>query len=121
MPDLRVVTREREVPAEPADCRLALRKVMRVLLVVAGLGLAIALIMWCSGSRGRMIRTLPEAERVGLFERTMQNLKTVCAYGATSMRDFCEEQARLAEDFPECDLACHILADKQLSRVQSPR
>jgi len=121
MQDLRDVTSESEFLAEPPDCKPVLGRMARVLLVVAGIGLLTGLAVWSSGAERRAIRNLPAAERGALYHRTLQNLQTVCAAGKTSMRDFCEEQARLAQAFPECDDACYAIAEKQVSRVQLPR
>ena len=90
-------------------------------LVLAGIALAILLLMWSDGSEGRAIHSMPPSERQALLSRTLETLKSVCAEPDTAMRDFCGSQARLALEFPECGEVCQGLARQQLSRVQPPR
>lgn len=81
-----------------------------VLLVTAGYW------WWSSEGEGREIRALPPAQRQGLYQRTMENLKTVCDPApGRSMREFCREQATLALQFPECDDDCRRTARRHLS------
>jgi hypothetical protein len=71
---------------------------------------------WSSGGEGREIRSLPPAQRQGLYQRTMENLKTLCDPApGRSMRDFCRTQAAFALEFPECDDECHRTARRHLS------
>lgn len=89
--------------------------------LVLGIAGVILLFIYSEGSERRAIRDLPEPERHALLERTLQSLKSICSSPSDAMRDFCREQARLAMLFPECDVSCQELADRQLSRVQLPR
>ena len=60
----------------------------------------------------REIRDLPTAQRTALYLRTLDTLRTTCeqvARGAT-MTEYCREQAKFIERFPECDAACHKVA-----------
>jgi hypothetical protein len=62
------------------------------------------------------IRALPVEQRHGLYQRTMENLKTICDPApGRSMRDFCRSQAAFALKFPECDDDCHRTARRHLS------
>jgi hypothetical protein len=71
---------------------------------------------WTSSGEGREIRDLPPAQRKGLYQRTMENLKTICDPApGRSMREFCRRQAALAVEFPECDDDCHRIARRHLS------
>jgi hypothetical protein len=71
---------------------------------------------WSATAESRAIRALPEAERRGLYRRTMENLETICEPAATrAMRDFCREQAQLAAQFPECDPSCQEMAGRHLT------
>jgi hypothetical protein len=90
-------------------------------VLVAGLAGAIFFWVWSDGAEERAIRHLPVSDRQALLARTLQNLRSVCQSPDEGMRSFCAEQARLAIAFPECDVACRALAEKQLSRVQLPR
>jgi hypothetical protein len=71
---------------------------------------------WTSAGEGREIRDLPPARRRGLYERTMENLKTICDPApGRSMRELCRAQAALALEFPECDDDCRRTARRHLS------
>lgn len=94
---------------------------MRTLLLAGGLIGAAALFVWSAGSERRALQGLSEPDRQALYQRTLTNLRSVCSPASDAMRGFCEEQAHLAESFPECDQACYKLAMQQLSRVQLPR
>jgi hypothetical protein len=111
---------EATLPGEQAKpvMRGRLVKWVAMLALVAG---ATFLLVWCGGAERRAIRDLPAVERRALFERTLQNLRAVCAPPVDAMHDYCSEQARLALEFPECDRTCETLAVRQISRVQLPR
>jgi hypothetical protein len=115
------VTTETEFPAESPPSTSAGNGLSRIVLAVAVLGVIVFMIVWSAGAERRALRNLAPAERQGLYLRTLQNLEQVCAASGPSMRDFCEDQARLLEAFPQCDDSCYRIAEKQLSRVQSPR
>ena len=56
---------------------------------------------------------LAERERVALYERTLQNLKTVCREpNDPAQARFCRDQATLIRSLPECDAACQDLAQR---------
>lgn len=58
----------------------------------------------------RMIRAMAPDERAALYARTVENLRSSCAPGVEPVRwAWCEEQAKLAAKFPECDAACMAL------------
>lgn len=85
----------------------ALRALGAVLVMVA----LFAALMHGAGSETRALRRLPVEERSALYARTMENLATVCrGDGKLFLSDFCQEQARLALAFPECDTACTEVA-----------
>jgi hypothetical protein len=80
------------------------------LLVVAGYG------WWSSAGQGREIRDLPAGQRHALYQRTMENLKTICDPApGRSVRDFCRGQAALVLEFPECDDDCRRTARRHMS------
>jgi hypothetical protein len=71
---------------------------------------------WSSGGERREIRELPPAQRHALYQRTLENLKTICDPApGRSVRDFCRNQAALALEFPECDDDCRRLARRHMS------
>ena len=81
-----------------------------------GLLAAVAAYWWSAGEEARALRALPEAQRAGLYLRTMETLRTVCDPApGRSMRTYCREQAEFALQFPECDAACRQIARRQMS------
>jgi cytochrome b pre-mRNA-processing protein 3 len=71
---------------------------------------------WLADDEGREIRALPVAQRQGLYQRTMENLKTICDPApGRSVREFCRNQAGFALKFPECDDDCRRVARRHLS------
>jgi hypothetical protein len=98
-------------PHRPARSALAGAALLGGLLV-----LATGYVWWSGGGEGREIRDLPPAQRHALYERTMENLKTVCDPApGRSVREFCRGQAALALEFPECDDACRTTARRHMS------
>jgi hypothetical protein len=85
-----------------------------VIAVIIGLAVMAAfsvLWVWDRGSERRAIRTLPDGERRALYERTLENLRSVCALPESGdLQSFCRQQAELIVDLPECDAACRDLA-----------
>jgi hypothetical protein len=72
--------------------------------------------IWLEGSERRAIRNLPADERAALYERTLANVRTVCASPDLALHEYCREQARILLEFPECDEACRDLARIQIGR-----
>ena len=89
--------------------------------VTLAIAAGFALYLYCAGSERRAIHSLPVGERRALFARTVKSLQSLCSPAEESLRSFCLDQARLAQEFPECDRACQDLADRQLARLQLPR
>ena len=90
--------------------------VFGVLAMTVLLAIGIGYWWWSGEGEGREIRALPQAQRQGLYLRTMENLKTVCDPApGRSMREFCRTQAALALEFPECDDDCRRTARRNLS------
>ena len=86
------------------------------MLLALGALAAVAFWVWSLWSEQRAIRSLPEGERVALYERTLANLQSVCASPDPALADYCREQARILLEFPECDEACRELARLQIGR-----
>jgi hypothetical protein len=93
--------------------RSRVRTVARALGAVLGAGILVGGIVHGAGSEARALRGLPAAARSALYARTLENLSMVCAE-PRDLRDFCDTQARLALEFPECDGACVELARTSL-------
>lgn len=80
------------------------------LVLLVGL-LIFALWGWLRDEQYRDLASLPPETRVGVYQRTMENLTTVCgADRAPRLEAFCREQAELALRMPECDAACQEIA-----------
>ena len=78
-----------------------------------------AFVWWSATAETRELRALPDAQRLPLYHRTLDNLKTICDPAAPrSLRDFCQRQAELASKFRECDADpdCQDLARRHLSQ-----
>jgi hypothetical protein len=85
-------------------------------LALAALLALILLWAWPSKERGAVL-DMPASERAALLDRTIENLKTVCAGpGGLRLSDFCREQAELILKLPECDAACVALAKQHLAQ-----
>jgi hypothetical protein len=94
--------------AEPRRSKRLLRKIappaaIGLLAIAAG-----ALWVWDHGSEARAVAGLPTRERRVLYQRTLDNLK-FCRSHRDEVRAFCDQQARLATAFPECDAECDAL------------
>ena len=64
----------------------------------------IALLVWSVTADTRALRALPDDQRLAIYGRTLQNLKTICTPEApASLRDFCHREAELAARFKECE------------------
>ena len=80
--------------------------------VLIGLGVW----LWFAGAEQRAIRRLPRDERVALYQRTLENVRTICASDDLALGPYCAEQARILLLFVECDGGCRELAGVQLGR-----
>lgn len=88
-----------------------------VALAVCGGASLVALVAFLLGADQRALQRLPAHERAALYERTMENLTSVCASeGRRSLHDFCRDQAQLALMFPECDRTC-VATARELLRI----
>jgi hypothetical protein len=89
-------------------------------VVAGGIVLVLLFWWWCSDAESRAIRNLPSGERQALLARTLDNLKSVCRAPEDAMREFCEKQAQLALEIPECDGVCQGLVREHLARARAP-
>lgn len=81
---------------------------------------ACLLVWWVTNADKREIQALPNAQRIPLYRRTIQNLKTVCDPAAPrSLRDFCHNEAELVLRFRECaaDHECQRLARRHVGHA----
>ena len=92
---------------------LSLRR-QRLLLVGASLAILWFGLACQSGDwSGSAIR---DADRHGLFERTLENLKLCQDNPRSSLGDFCRQQAEFILTFPECDEGCRELSRRFVTR-----
>lgn len=90
---------------------------LRLLLAALALIALFGLSTWWGDRDLRALGALPEGQRSALYQRTLENLQTVCAGpGAARVEGFCREQAELALRLPECDAACGRLARGHLAQ-----
>ena len=57
---------------------------------------------------------MPAEQRRALVERTLSNLREVCAPRKPRPRELCRDQAMLLLDLPECDAGCVAAARNEL-------
>jgi hypothetical protein len=94
----------------------------RASIVLVGLGIAAALVLWtCNrGEEQRTVSRLPVDERAAIYAREIAAFETLC--GEQPRRDAleerCRERAAFLVKFPECDARCRALAR---SHSQPPR
>jgi cytochrome b pre-mRNA-processing protein 3 len=84
--------------------------------VVVLLGACLLFIwIWSQRAEERAIRSLPEAKRRALYQRTLDDVSAVCTAGhAADLTAHCTRQARFIVQFPECDATCRRLASAHL-------
>lgn len=88
----------------------------RTLLIAGALVLGVGFWVWSLGGEQRAIRRLPRDERIALYQRTLENVRTICASTDLALGAYCSEQARILLLFAECDAECRELAGLQLGR-----
>jgi hypothetical protein len=91
-----------------------------IAVAVALLGLAVYWV-WQKEAERRAVRNLPPAERSALFQRTLQNVQSVCVQPRDGLSDYCESQANFLAAFPECDAACDTMVRRVLGRGKATR
>jgi len=84
------------------------------LLLAAAAAAALGLWIWSAGAPVREVRELAPAQRRALAERTLANVREVCAPHEPRPRDLCRDQATLLLELPECDAECAATARNEL-------
>jgi hypothetical protein len=85
-------------------------------MIGSAIALAIAGVWYQRSEETRALRALPPAARVGLYERTLATLKSICDPApGRSFREFCRAQAALIIELPECDAPCRQIARRHMS------
>jgi hypothetical protein len=92
------------------------RLTTRSILIAVAVVLGIALWTWLLSAEQRAIRGLPRDERIALYQRTLENVRTICANTDPALGPYCTEQARILLLFAECDAECRELAGRQVGR-----
>lgn len=88
---------------------------------IASAAIALAVIaflslwIWLRNSESRALREMPAAERAALYQRTAEDLRTLCGPDRSAdLADHCREQATFLLKFPECDGTCSRMANDVL-------
>jgi hypothetical protein len=106
-------------PTSPGGPTPAHRRWPLFLVPAAVVGAVFAFWLWAANAETRELRSLPDQQRLTLFQRLLDDLRNVCDPAPPrSLRDFCRRQAELALKFRECDgnPACQELARRHLSQ-----
>jgi hypothetical protein len=100
-------------PAKPASVPAPkVRSGLRALGFIAGGLLFVAIIALSHQHELGTIREMPAAQRVALYQRTLDEARTTCASPDAregALRDHCIGQAEFLLLFPECDAGCQRL------------
>jgi hypothetical protein len=100
---------------QPRASHRARRVVVWLMISVVVIGGACAW-AWMATEQDRAIRAMSPDDRLAFYQRTLQNLQSVCAGQFDGrLQKFCREQAQLVVRFPECDEQCDDLAQHLLS------
>ncbi len=70
-------------------------------LAALGLACLIATWAWVATSENRALRALPDEERQGLYQRSLEDVRRLCD-GRDVPAIFCRRQAEVLEVLPEC-------------------
>jgi hypothetical protein len=94
--------------AAPRLRHLAWPAALAVALVVAVAG--VGWLVLGITAPGRSVRALPPAERREVYERTMDDLRTLCGPARSeALRDHCRELAELIAPLKECGPECEAV------------
>jgi hypothetical protein len=101
------------VTAPTLDAQARLRRLPWPAALAIALILAVGGVGWLvieTTAPGRSLRALPAAERRVVYERTMDDLHTLCGPGrAAALRDHCRELAELVAPLEECGPGCEAV------------
>lgn len=94
----------------------------RRFLVFGGLALVVVVLiaLWTVDRRAeeRALRSLPQADRRALYERTLENVRSLCSGDARyRLEGYCRDQADLLLALPECDAGCKVLVASYRQRA----
>jgi hypothetical protein len=100
---------------------LSSRRTGQPVLLLSGLLVTIlagAWLVWSFGQGGRALRNLPPPERQAVYERTIDDLRVLCAPShPKALQEHCRELAATVAPLPECDAACVELVRPILTPV----
>ena len=83
-----------------------------LLFSAAALVIGVLVALWAvdHDAEKRALRNLPEADRRALYQRTLENVRTICARDPGDRPvAYCRDQAEVLRALPECDDACKRL------------
>ena len=76
---------------------------MAVVLVLLGL---VGVWVWQNAAQRQAVRDLPTQDRLAMFGRTLESVRSVCVPARSGLEGYCRSQATLLLEFPECDADC---------------
>lgn len=92
-------------------------------LALAGLALLVMALfgwaLWLGQAPQRAIRSLPPEQRARLYERTIEELITLCEPPvAEGLLEHCQAQRSFVSEFPECKAECRDILTRQTARFR---
>jgi hypothetical protein len=88
---------------------------MAILALVVGL---VGMVVWEITTPGRSLRALPRGERQVVYERTLDDLRTLCGPNRpVALREHCRQLAELVAPLEECGPECEALLRPILTPV----
>jgi hypothetical protein len=88
---------------------------LAILALVVGV---VGWVVWETTAPGRSLRALPRAERQVVYQRTMDDLKTLCGpQRPVALREHCRELAELVAPLKECGPECEAVIRPILTPV----
>jgi hypothetical protein len=81
-----------------------------LLVVLCAVVLPVGWLVWQTTSPGRSLRALSAGERHTVYERTMDDLRTLCGpQRPEALREHCRELAALVAPMEECGRDCEAI------------
>jgi hypothetical protein len=113
-------------PIDPARERVrpdsvTRRRVLRGLAIALAIAMGAAYWIWTGTAERRAAAGLDPEQRVALRDGALQALGSACARFDPSLDAYCDAQARVLLELPECDSACREVAQRQIARGRPTR
>jgi hypothetical protein len=89
-----------------------------LMLVLVAVVLSVGVLVWQTTAPGRSLRALSAGERRIVYERTMDDLRTLCGpQHPEALREHCRELATLVAPMEECGSDCEAVIRPILTPV----